>query len=192
MSGRSGPTEVEVKRLWEAALAPMPSAAPRAEKGLAFRRNFQFNLKKAVEAGARSVDLEQTLTHPHPHDATWILHAAYQSVMTVWGVMASLCEAMGPTTYVVAVTLSKAKDGLSEDELKKQVEAFLTNPQETKFAWFYGMTPALADRARRGMTPDGKWLATALKEISDEGWITKTDDGKLKCEPKSFKVGWGD
>jgi hypothetical protein len=185
-------TETAAKRigaLWDEAVEELPpeNISP-AEKQLGFHRNFRIDLLKALRAGAEAFHTASNAGHVNPHDPIGIGIVGFQAIMAARAIMASICEAISPINYVTAVTLSRSDKGLRPEELKKQVEDFLTDPKSTHYAWHFGMTEEFAKLASESMK-DPKWFDRALASLRENGFVQGAGE-ILTFKSRNFSIGW--
>jgi hypothetical protein len=112
--------------------------------------------------------------------------AAWESYCAARSLFSALVEKMTPLEYVTVVIVAKHKEGIKETDLAKEVEAFVKEPNTSKFSWHLGMSAERVSEALADSNlPD--WIYRTDTGLESKGFV-KIDAGIVY--PKSKNVEW--
>jgi hypothetical protein len=111
--------------------------------------------------------------------------AAWESYCAARSLFSALVEKMTPLEYVTVAILAKHKEGIEEEDLAKEVQAFVEDPNTLTFSWHLAMS---AERVREaaGDIRQG-WIQETDTELASKGFA-KISDGIVY--PISKNVEW--
>jgi hypothetical protein len=152
--------------------------------------NLRVDLLKALQATweTATVSMEAVAAAHITFDPiTWGIIGT-EAVGAARTIVAALVQSMSAIDYITYVILSQHPDGMSEDDLAKEVKSFVKQENATKFAFYLGMDGARS-RAAADATDAPGWLETTLKKRAKDGMVERPP-GRVHAKPRNFTIGW--
>ena len=186
--------KAELKSLWrEAIVAPAVQPGSRVTQAFVAGVNVRFHLKHALKAAletSRAVVAGTKALHAPFEVWSWLEFGAEASA-AVQSVVESLIQRISAIDYVTAVILSDhfASAAILPETLKKDVEAFLADPNAERFAWYLGVRGDKLKQAQ-GAAQDEDWFQLCQERLEELGFATVSPvNGTLTFTQIDFEVG---
>lgn len=114
--------------------------------------------------------------------------AAWESYCATRSVFSALVEKMEPLEYITVAILATHRNGVAEDDLKSDVEAFVKDPNTRTFSWHLGMSEEIVDAARNDISSGSGWITRIVNDHLLKKAFARMEDGKVY--PVSKNVEW--
>jgi hypothetical protein len=178
----------EVKKLWAAAYT-IQGPTDKTVQALALGRNFRINIAKALEAAYASakVFLEGVKIHAGLMTTVDWIGLGPEVIHAFTAAYGALVESMLPLDYVACVVLSGYPNGVTEKDLRQEVEKFLKNPKAKKLPWYLGMSERNI-RSAADSTKQADWFERLLDRLRKDDWLTVTG-ATLKFKSRNIELG---
>jgi hypothetical protein len=182
------PIEVAAEELlvksWSNAVERTKVSPSSVEKATVLGVNICVKIPEVFAAAFDTVKAGGSVVAAIALPVVWPL-AVWESYCAARSVFSALVEDMTPLGYVTVVVLATHKEGIEEEGLAKEVEAFVKDPDTGKFSWYLGMSGEKVYTAGRDIYPG--WIHRKIDELDSKGFV---DIVKGKLFPKSKNVEW--
>lgn len=184
-------TRADLNNLWaKAATVKGPPAETTTGQFLALGVNFRIDLIASFKAAfvtAKAV-IKGTAAAHMPFDLIAWVEVGLETVEAIRSIFAALVERMRPIDYVTSVILANNEGGMTEEELRAAVGAFLNDPRAADYAWYLSMTGETIRRAKEVLA-DPKWLEKSLEQLKKDEFIERAGD-RVVFRSRHFTLGW--
>jgi hypothetical protein len=169
--------------LWSASVEEVPSTAQAPIFGF----NLRFNLGKALAAVGATASACVATAGAVAMNPVALIGLPVATFSAVAAALAAVYEKMNPLHYVACIELAKHSEGLTKEQLEKQLQSFFDSADHTKFPWYLGLTKdriSLASQAFKAN--DG--LDDLIKGLKQKKYATEKD-GRFSYAVPNFTLG---
>jgi hypothetical protein len=181
----------DLKSLWtdasESVKAPPGESTAQA---LAFGVNLRIHLGHALLAAwETSKAVVKGTAAAHAPFAFWLwAEVAADAVGAAYAIFSSLVQRMRPIDYITSVILSVHPKGLSEGELRQEVEKFLGDPRAAEYAWHFAMSESRVQRAKE-VLGSPNWFDLVLVKLTEADFLER-QGSTIKFKSHNYEIGW--
>jgi len=181
-------TPAEIAALWQNAYERV-AATDKTVQALFRGVNIRINLAKALEAAAATAKafLEGAKAYAGDLSGTDWIGLGAEAIHAITATFGALVEAMLPLDYVACMLLSGHPQGITQQDLQKEIEAFLKNPKAKRLPWYLGVSKSrVGNAADAARTKD--WFPQLLERLRKDDWLIESGD-RLQFRSRNFQLG---